>query len=500
MDPSEWMYGAAQPKELLGDVTTDHQGLLTAYFAWAGPGLAPDHASFLVLTHLGASAGLSYGHSGQTGGLSATARARTETFGEQVGASGDGETNPAPLNGRHLLRVSANGGVAKVEVQGEVKTTTSNSLSFSWWSGGGPQFGGTSYYPALGDRNGPTDASASASLSATASYDGREATISCPSVDTNVNGGSQYREPALTGPIIINVRQSDGTLRGDTLRPYVQLIGGAQDMLVGFHANVAGNWGGNSLYLWNNQYGGPVNPGDNTDSGTFTLGVNDVPDHDATYRASLWGLGGASNLVDHIYLHLTDSRDGIDGTANYYLHVHEQYEPISWPEDSGYPRKQTTQIDPDVPSWPTYSWHTEVNPDSGIPDSVVGPIGATTTFPYTGTEMQSWHLDGGLGIPTEPVDLHFGGGYDKDITNKTSGTSTALPVPLLRGQKTWAVYREDIRRHRGHLDIYSTHGYASTGIWYRDETTSIEHSIYYPYADATTDNVHDPDPNWNPGG
>lgn len=330
-------------------------------------------------------------------------------------------------------------------------------------------------------------------VSLQAAKDTREVLITCPTVDS-----SQYRDPPLTGPVIVNSRGGNEALRGDTVRPYAQPIGGTGYLSLGYHANVAGIWGSNSSYLWNSQSGGP-NPGDFTESGMFTLGINGVPDHTPAYKSTYWDLGGASNFVDHIYLHLTDSSGGANATSNYYMHFHEKYEPVSWPEDASYPRKQTTQVDPDVPSWPTYSYHAEVNPDTNIIDSLVGPASAASTFSYGGTEAESWHLDGGLGIPVEPVDLHFGGGYDQDILNKFSGSNIAVPVALLPGQKTWAVYRQDIKRHKGHLDTYGTHGYLSTGVWYRDENVGIEHGIYYPYANATTDNAHDPDPNWLPG-
>ena len=326
-DPSEWGYGAARPKDLLGDVTTDHQGLLTAYFAWAGPGLAPDHASFLVLTHLSASAGLSYGRSGQTGGLSATAKARTETFGEQVGASGDGETNPAPLNGRHLLRVSASGGVAKVELQGEVKTTTSNSLPFSWWSGGGPQLGGTSYYPALGDLNGPTDASASASLSATASYDGREVSISSPIETSFYKGNSQggysdrwqHQRDSVTGTIHVDsaATYSDA----DNAHAWI-----ANTTLV---ANPTGFT--NPTYSWDSDF----NP-------VWMVGV-DMSQQSVPVS---WFLGNGSNfpITKNITVTVTDGSDGAKATNTYAITWHQPFE--QWKSSQSTPIEEIDTIAP----------------------------------------------------------------------------------------------------------------------------------------------------------
>ncbi len=78
--------------------------------------------------------------------------------------------------------------------------------------------------------------------------DNRKVTVSCPAVDTNSDGGSQYRDPALTGPVIVNQRAADGTLRGDTALYVVPQDNG--DEYFTFSGSAAGSWSVGSTYHW----------------------------------------------------------------------------------------------------------------------------------------------------------------------------------------------------------------------------------------------------------
>ena len=419
---------------------------LTVTGTWNGPGAAPTTVPVLETSYAG------YTASGQPGSQLVLSQSADDGLGDPVVP--DGRPNGGVSQGSHLTTVPVQGGSWSFTRTLKAVSNCSQTMP-------------------------PTAGSLSASVSIgnyTAQIDTRAVMISCPAVDA-----SQYRDPPLTGNIIVNKRGSDGTLRGDTVN-YPDFGNGGT--IISYTASAPGNWAAGSDYHWNSALTGRSATGLWPNIAAFQ-----VPEP----------FGSGVSPTDHIFISLYDAASRAEATGNYNIFFHSPYEPVSWPEDSAYPRKQTTQADPDIPGWPTYSYHAEVNPNTHIIDSITGPASVASVFPYGGTEAQSWHIDGGLGIPVEPVDVHFGGGYDKDIVNTFAGSSPGIPVALVRGKKTWAVYRQDIKRHKGHLDIYGVHGYVSTGVWCRDENVGIEHGVYYPYADAATENAHDPDPNWLPG-
>jgi hypothetical protein len=194
-DPSNYGFDRSDatplPLDLLGSVTAKNKGALSVDFVWTGSGAVPDHADFLVLTHLSASAGADFGNGGATSGVSASAKAKLPDQKEEVGAmAGDAGSSSTPtLDGRHLVRVTPNGNKVTISINGEVDTDTSDSLPYATWVPGDHDF----YY--CGPGNGETGASAYASVMATASPDDRDVTISSPIEEsyylyTGTDGGS----------------------------------------------------------------------------------------------------------------------------------------------------------------------------------------------------------------------------------------------------------------------------------------------------------------------
>lgn len=79
-DPSNYGFDRSDatplPLDLLGSVTAKNKAPLSVDFLWTGPGPVPDHADFLISTHLSASAGANFGNGGATSGVSASAKAK----------------------------------------------------------------------------------------------------------------------------------------------------------------------------------------------------------------------------------------------------------------------------------------------------------------------------------------------------------------------------------------------------------------------------------------
>jgi hypothetical protein len=166
----------------------------------------------------------------------------------------------------------------------------------------------------------------------------RSVMISCPSVDIDINGGSKYRSPALTGPVITNMRSADGTLRGDT----VALPG---DGSVSYTANAAGSWNpiGTTWHWYSSAISGASLSGDYPNIQVF----NDP-----------YVYGAFVGKTEHIFISMYDGHDGAEATGNYYMHFHNHYEPNPWTPDQ--PPYKVMGPDPDAASFdtppPTYPW------------------------------------------------------------------------------------------------------------------------------------------------
>lgn len=161
----------------------------------------------------------------------------------------------------------------------------------------------------------------------------------------------------------------------------------------------------------------------------------------------------------------------------------------------GYPHK-VMGPDPEMPNWPTYPWMAGAT--SGSISVLVGPQGAGAGFSRNITTGTSHSVDGGFDIGKGPVNAHFGGGYDWSAGQETSA-NLVLADALPPGKETWIVWRQDVKRDKGHLDVYGTHGMSGRGVWRKDDAVGVDYSYYQPYAD-TTQSAFDPPPGWNPPG
>ena len=265
------------------------------------------------------------------------------------------QPSPAPINGRHLVRVTPNGNMATVSIKGEVKTDTNNSLPYSKWSDGQAE-GGTSYYPPSYNNNGPTSAHASANVTATANYDGRDVTISADIEPTWKKGkvadrvgypvqdqwGNDVYEPVPNKP------DSDGTGHGDVglaASPQSVMIPTPSDsyLYVTYKGRYAGGWHIPGLMEWWNSSltNTPANDTliESLDASSFVAAYIRPSDpqvigydpYDGTplYSQAVPGKTG----TDHIYLKCEDAApssgsggDGAFATANYYMNVHDEWE------------------------------------------------------------------------------------------------------------------------------------------------------------------------------
>lgn len=321
--------------------------------------------------------------------------------------------------------------------------------------------------------------------------DTRGVTISCPEVDTGPDGGSKYREPALTGPVITNQREANGTLRGDTALYRVPQDNG--DRFISFTGNAVGSWSVGSDYHWYSSLSGY------SYSGVWP-NINSFETSD---------LGANIGQADHIFLSLCDAGpDKAEASANYYLHLHEELESSGWPDDPGSPYKVPITPDPDASVFAAagspmkyYPWKAERDPTDGTKyaPAVIGPASSNSGYTYGSEKGWTGSVGGALGVGKDKVNAQFGGNYDWSQARSDSLT-IGVPHDLNPGQMTWGVWREDVQRHKGHLDHYGVHGYIGTGIWYRDDTVSIDHQFYFPYQSAGTTSPHDPESGWNPPG
>lgn len=210
-DPGEWFSGQTQPPDLNGKVHADTGDDLMAYFVWTGDqSQIPDHQDFLLRTSLSATASVSYGTGGATSGVSATGMGMLEGDTVIANAGDAGDDHPAPHIKSVLVRAKPNGNLITLSRSAGVSVDTKNTLPFSPWSAGEAE-GGTSYYSYMGDLNGQTDASASATVSAKASQDSRYADIRCKTIEE-----SSYKDVNGNPMKALHIRTPSGAITTDS--------------------------------------------------------------------------------------------------------------------------------------------------------------------------------------------------------------------------------------------------------------------------------------------
>ncbi len=173
---------------LNGTIHSTLTGQLVYYFkeVWQGYGTptpVPDHLDILLKTTVSASAGVDYGLSGLSSGLSATATASDDQFQENVTATGGFINTPAPVVGYHLVRASVDPGtqVAEVYLNGTVDATAVNTVPYGTLD---PQSSMNNKVT-----NGAATTGASGGVVSVVKPDSREVEITSPDIETSYQFG-----------------------------------------------------------------------------------------------------------------------------------------------------------------------------------------------------------------------------------------------------------------------------------------------------------------------
>jgi len=341
------------------------------------------------------------------------------------------------------------------------------------YPGGGSGYPGASGYPgsAYGDWTWSGGGLITTNFSVSIDDKQRKVTVSCPTVDTNADGGSQYRDPPLTGPTTVNVRAADGTLRGDTMlvptKANDQVVDQSQAFT--YRANLSGSWDPSGTYHWYSNLTG------HSDSGTLP-----VPDFTVPVDGYV-----PFGSIDHLFVSVYDS-DGAEATGNYRTHFHAEWEPIAWPPDG--PAKQvSTTPDPEGPGWPTYPYK---KPE----DAILIRAGD----PSVSVSVQGAHIheiEAALEIGIEPIITHFG--FTATTQTDVSQSKLLNTSGIAAGYVSWAVYRPVVNRTKGRLDHYAIHGYTgSMGVWAQDEQAGWDIVLFAPQPQGTA--MTDPPATWQP--
>ena len=160
----------------------------------------------------------------------------------------------------------------------------------------------------LPPQEGSPSATAATYLEISIAPDNRAVTIS------SSLGQTHHRLAGSPTTSVANVPGSDGTINADTLTPDNNGIAN----LITYTANYTGNWGASSSYKW---FSSMIQDGE---AGSFSSGTT----LDTEY--SYFNPPASPGQTEHVYVHLTDSSDGANATANYYLKFHAKYE--DWAE------------------------------------------------------------------------------------------------------------------------------------------------------------------------
>ncbi len=129
-----------------------------------------------------------------------------------------------------------------------------------------------------------------------------------------------------SGTPIQNGVDSNGAMYADTYEP--------QDFSITYVANCSSGWfwtdNRDSYFLWYSSLNGYSDTGGFNPNGIdiFVCGYNNGEDY-----------GTGPYATDHVYIHLTDSNDGANETADYYMRLHNEFENIQPTSNPG------TQVD-----------------------------------------------------------------------------------------------------------------------------------------------------------
>lgn len=222
------------------------------------------------------------------------------------------------------------------------------------------------------------------------------------------------------GSQVLNVRDPDGTMHGDTLAPSP-----GASWLFSYSANDAGIWGYNSEYHW---YSDKT---DYWDSGTFCPAP--IPDLAVNYSNGVSGNIRPGD-TDRLYIHAIDSLDGASAQAYYFMTFHELGENI-----------QTTV---DVTQAGTATRITQaINP---------GPQGGSYSFTVSTSVSVTNSADAEASLTAEFIAAKLGFTLGETYQSQVGNTVTFNLQPNMYN---WVV-RTPFHKHReGVGDAYDAHGY-----------------------------------------
>ncbi|HLK61622.1 MAG TPA: hypothetical protein VKU00_34055 [Chthonomonadaceae bacterium] len=201
-----------------------------------------------------------------------------------------------------------------------------------------------------------TGGSLSVDYACTATVDDRNVSIIDPSptYHSPIEDGLPYS----AGPRLNPQVQAGYVMRGDV---WIDML----TKRLTYAATPNGPWSSNTVCRWSDSLLGEW----------ISATLNTWPTNMITWDVMYSDLSGGQ--LDNITLQLTDPLDGAIADAYYQMHLHDQYEPASWPEDSGYPKKVMNTPDPEMPNWPTYPWQA-CRDNNGHIQVLIGPTGDET--------------------------------------------------------------------------------------------------------------------------
>lgn len=209
---------------------------------------------------------------------------------------------------------------------------------------------------------------------------------------------------------------------------------------VTYTANASPSWFG--AYNLDNSFLWYASWGSNSDSGTFN--PDPIDSLICGYGSTGGDYGDTLYRTDHVYIHLTDSIDEADGTANYYMRLHHNLEDV-----------QTLTDITNTGDWTRVSNYTQRG-------SATGPVSVATNSSIS-------FDDSAVGSPSdlsgviifEVLELpwpYLGSSYATSVGDVVSGDVSA-------GMWYWVERRARYRHRAGTIDHYGSRGYLGLYNW-----------------------------------
>lgn len=334
--------------------------------------MPPRYLDLLMTTRLSASASLSA--LGTSGMASAS-----DALGEAIAADA-GTPNPVDQVGHHLMRVPVLNGVAVYTLGGSASASAGVSLPVGQIQTGG---NGYSFYTLT---NGGLGAQTFAGLDAAMQHDTRAVTISASVDPTNMKAPAYNFDGSVEYDVynnqmfvpVAHSRMPDGTMYGDIGIAYgsFNAIPQSDDLYaVNYTPQLSGTWGVNTTYNWFSslESSGGTGP---TFGNTYIKAQADTSVPPVIFPED-------TNKTDHIHLTVVDSNDGAQGTANYYLALHQPMEFLQSKQASEDVTKEIEEIEVDAPKYatPGLSVNCKWNAPGAYWDYLGGGIGAMAEIP-----------------------------------------------------------------------------------------------------------------------